>query len=78
MFAVGAWYASRPSCTVPCDAVSLERAIATSEETLRFAAEQSDFGMNPARPYDVLVYVDAYSHLRWEVVEHIKRQRVQK
>jgi len=53
----------------------LAQAVRWAEQWLRSAAERSDFGMNPSQPYDVMVYVDAYAHLRWTVEEYLKKAR---
>jgi hypothetical protein len=53
----------------------LAQAVRWAEQWLRSAAERSDFGMNPQQPYDVMVYVDAYAHLRWTVEEYLKKAK---
>lgn len=60
------------------EANAMAHAIVWAEARLRSAAEQSDFGMNPDQPYDVMVYVDAYAHLKWTVVEYLKKARGQR
>ena len=57
------------------EAEKLAQAVRWAEQWLRSAAERSDFGMNPSQPYDVMVYVDAYAHLRWTVEEYLKKTK---